>query len=552
MPKQELRNRTDGGNFPSPILPLLALWLLAASGLAADPNTLTREEQGAGMRQLFNGESLRGWEAPGDNWVVEEGQIVRAAPGGDLYYRMYTLSDNFELRFEWKAGAGAVSGAAYRPAQLVYRIGGSGPAEAGDPFQQAGSIPGLVAAAKNAARPAGEWNESRVVCRGTTVEHWLNGEKVVDVNYAEPEWAEARARWKAQGADLETRGGYLRLLDRHGAVRYRSIYLQQLPPDNSPPLFQEDLLETLPIRTRLWQQITAYADSLPEYEREPAAEEAPLEARFRREIGFPPPGLLAKQTLRLEKSGEDALATYHHAFLQVTPQLEAYGLFIVPKNAKFPAPLMISVHGNAGYPEAALFHGGGNYFDLVRGPLSLGYVVYAPQMVVHAPRDALYGSPIPVDVLEQLDQKFRRGGTSLTAVEAARIIQALDALLARPEIDSKRVAMGGLSYGGYMTLRTAALDPRIKASVVSCGFFSRRSDPRAQVSYTDLPKLIAPRALQIQSGTHDPLILIQVVRTAKEPAEASYGSQGALDFVEFDGGHEFNGKLAWEFLKQHL
>ncbi len=39
----------------------------------------------------------------------------------------------------------------------------------------------------------------------------------------------------------------------------------------------------------------------------------------------------------------------------------------------------------------------------------------------------------------------------------------LDALTARPDLDSSRVAVGGISYGGLFAIRTAAVDDRVRA-----------------------------------------------------------------------------------------
>jgi pimeloyl-ACP methyl ester carboxylesterase len=44
---------------------------------------------------------------------------------------------------------------------------------------------------------------------------------------------------------------------------------------------------------------------------------------------------------------------------------------------------------------------------------------------------------------------------------------ALDALLARPEVDPDRVALMGISFGGYFAARAAAHDPRVRALVAN-------------------------------------------------------------------------------------
>ena len=47
------------------------------------------------------------------------------------------------------------------------------------PKHQAGALYDIAAPLKDATKPVGEFNHSRLVARGDRVELWLNGEKVV-------------------------------------------------------------------------------------------------------------------------------------------------------------------------------------------------------------------------------------------------------------------------------------------------------------------------------------------------------------------------------------
>lgn len=49
-----------------------------------------------------------------------------------------------------------------------------------------GSLYDMIPPAKLAAKPAGEWNQSRLIVRGDKVEHWLNGVQVVSGTLADP------------------------------------------------------------------------------------------------------------------------------------------------------------------------------------------------------------------------------------------------------------------------------------------------------------------------------------------------------------------------------
>jgi hypothetical protein len=61
---------------------------------------------------------------------------------------------------------------------------------------QSGALYDIFSPSKDATRPVGEFNRSRLLVKGDHIEHWLNGEKVVDGSLKAPEVAKASAaRW---------------------------------------------------------------------------------------------------------------------------------------------------------------------------------------------------------------------------------------------------------------------------------------------------------------------------------------------------------------------
>jgi hypothetical protein len=61
---------------------------------------------------------------------------------------------------------------------------------------QAGALYDMISPTKDATLPVGQFNHSRLVVKGDHVEHWLNGEKVVDGTLNDPGVAKGTAsRW---------------------------------------------------------------------------------------------------------------------------------------------------------------------------------------------------------------------------------------------------------------------------------------------------------------------------------------------------------------------
>ena len=266
--------------------------------------------------------------------------------------------------------------------------------------------------------------------------------------------------------------------------------------------------------------------------------------------------------------GEDDLATYTRLRVQVTPGIHSIGVYMRPKNRPGKLPLVIAAHGRSGPPErvadgkvTVLAH---HNRDLGRGALERGYAVWEPMFV-------FYAQGQPEDLRERLSARALEAGTTLPAVEILKTVRTLDALLQRPEIDPARVAMVGMSYGGFYTLYTTALEPRIKVAVVAAYFNDREAvlDASEPAGFSDwrfpdsltllrdpfIAALVCPRALEIQAGSQDQLFPVEGARRTVPEAARFYERLGCADrfkFVDFVGRHDFNGREAWDFLGQHL
>ena len=199
--------------------------------LAADaPNTLSPAERAQGFVLLFDGQSLDGWQHKG-NWKVVKGMISRSGRGGSLVYVSKKVPDDFELRFEWRVGVGSNSGVYYRPGQYEYQIlDNKKHIDGRNPRTSAASLYFCIAPSHDATAKVGSWNTGRIVAKGSVIQHWLNGRKVVDFDYADPRWKEHVELLRLRGGKLAARGARLNLQDHGDPVWYRSIRMRTIPP----------------------------------------------------------------------------------------------------------------------------------------------------------------------------------------------------------------------------------------------------------------------------------------------------------------------------------
>jgi hypothetical protein len=216
----------------------------AESQTGASVSGVTADEQAAGWRPLFDGQTTAGWrgyrraEMPA-GWKVVDGALTRVGDGGDIITTDQFA--NFELALEWKVARGGNSGIFYRVTEAGDRSYHSGPEmqvlddarhnDGGSRLTAAGSLYGIYPAPAGVVKPAGEWNAVRIVVHGSHVEHWLNGTKVVDYELGSPDWEKrvGEAKFKEWPEYGRAKRGHIALQDHGDWVAYRNIKIKVLP-----------------------------------------------------------------------------------------------------------------------------------------------------------------------------------------------------------------------------------------------------------------------------------------------------------------------------------
>lgn len=200
-------------------------------------------QQASDWISLFDGKTIAHWRGfkmatVPDGWRVVDGTITRTGDGADLVSReQYT---NFEFEFEWKVPPGGNSGIMFRVTEALERTYHSGPeyqildnarhADGKNPLTSAGANYALHAPTRDASRPVGEWNQGRLIVNGNNVQHWLNGEKVVEYTLGTPQWtalvkASKFNEWPQYGREPR---GHLVIQDHGDRVQFRNLRIRVL------------------------------------------------------------------------------------------------------------------------------------------------------------------------------------------------------------------------------------------------------------------------------------------------------------------------------------
>ncbi len=241
-PRFRKRLAFNASSFVSACLLGCSLSLSAVAQHAPDRATAAR------VLHLFDGESLDGWQKfggqpLGPGWDIDDGAIHRVADrsirAGHIYWTARQFTD-FELSWKWKIAPGGNSGLKYRVKQYGNRwlgceyqlLDDQRHHNARDPKRSAGALYNLYApGAEKRLKPVGEFNESRVVVMGSRIEHWLNGEKILECDTASDDWRERvqGSKFNEYAAFGQNTSGYIMLQDHGSEVWFRDIAIRDLP-----------------------------------------------------------------------------------------------------------------------------------------------------------------------------------------------------------------------------------------------------------------------------------------------------------------------------------
>jgi hypothetical protein len=207
-------------------------------------NVVTPGERAADWRVLFDGSSTAAWrgyksDAMPAGWQAVDGALTRVAGAGDIVTR--EKFKNFELSLEWRVAPGGNSGVFYRASEddeAIYWtapemqvLDDAGHRDAQDRNRAAGSLYDLYPAPAGVVKPAGEWNQARVVANGNRIEHWLNGTKVVECELGSADWERRikASKFAPHPNFAKNAEGHIGLQDHGDQVAFRNIKIRVLP-----------------------------------------------------------------------------------------------------------------------------------------------------------------------------------------------------------------------------------------------------------------------------------------------------------------------------------
>jgi dienelactone hydrolase len=291
---------------------------------------------------------------------------------------------------------------------------------------------------------------------------------------------------------------------------------------------------------------------------------------FRDEIigSLPPSSLSANPRSRFlyETNGYRG----YEIMLDVHPDVFACGILLVPNGIK-PGerrPVVVCQHGLEGRPRDVADPNVHNdaYHQFACKLAERGFITFAPQ-----------NPYIGGTRFRQLLRKAQPLGLTLWSFIVRQHEVITDWLASLDNVDPRRIAFYGLSYGGKTAMRVPVLVDRYCLSICSADYNEwiwKNVSARAPYSYLwtgeyDMPEfnlanafnyaelswLIFPRPFMVERGHDDGVapdewVAYEFAKTRRHYVKLGLGDRTEIEF--FNGPHSINGRATFDFLHRHL
>ena len=201
-----------------------------------------------GWISLFDGSTTKHWhgfnkEGIGSGWKVENGELwfdPSVGDGGDIVTD-YEF-ENFEFNLEWKIQECGNSGIMWNVQESpdyhspwltgpeMQILDNSCHPDAKIKTHRAGDLYDLIECSEETVKPAGEWNEVRIIQDQDDVQFWLNGVNVVSFTMHNSAWDEmvANSKFSSMPDFGKFRKGKISLQDHSDKVYFRNIRIKTL------------------------------------------------------------------------------------------------------------------------------------------------------------------------------------------------------------------------------------------------------------------------------------------------------------------------------------
>ncbi len=221
------------------------------------PSTTTPHSNEDGWVTLFDGKTLAGWHqynkpGPVKIWKAEGAAIhldeaaQKQSPGDAADLVTDNEYDNFDLKLEWKVSPKGNSGIilfvnedakyknTYETGPEMQVLDNGSPTMLGHPdgklyTHRAGDLYDLLAA-KEAAKPTGEWNAAEVISKNGKLDFYLNGQHTLSTTMWDANWNAmiAVSKFKGMSGFGQYKKGRIALQDHGDEVWYRNIKIRKL------------------------------------------------------------------------------------------------------------------------------------------------------------------------------------------------------------------------------------------------------------------------------------------------------------------------------------